>query len=71
MQPNRGRTIAHRQQELKPRNWAPKVAGFYDLVQLVDLGLNALFSLLKWLQVPVNSVVRRWNTHVLIGGTHG
>jgi hypothetical protein len=37
----RGCTIAHRQQELKPRNWAPEVAVFY----FVDLGVKALVSL--------------------------
>jgi hypothetical protein len=29
--------VAHRKRVLKPRNWAPEVAGFYDFVQLVDL----------------------------------
>jgi hypothetical protein len=48
MQPNRGRTIAHRQQELKPRNWAPEVTGFFNFVQLVDLGLKRWFS---WVQL--------------------
>jgi hypothetical protein len=37
----RGCTIAHRQQELKPRNWAPKVTVFY----FVYLGLKPLVSL--------------------------
>jgi hypothetical protein len=55
MQPNRGRTIAHRQQELKPRNWAPKVAGFYDLVQLVDLAFNHWFPWLESTQEAVMS----------------
>jgi hypothetical protein len=41
MQPNRGRTIAHRQQELKPRNWAPKVTVF----NFVDLGSKPFVSL--------------------------
>jgi hypothetical protein len=36
----RGRTIAHRQQELKPRNWAPKLTVFY----FVYLGLKPLVS---------------------------
>jgi hypothetical protein len=33
--------VAHRQQELKPRNWAPKLAVFI----FVDLGLKPLVSL--------------------------
>jgi hypothetical protein len=35
--------VAHPEQELKPRNWAPELTGFFILVQVVDLALNALF----------------------------
>jgi hypothetical protein len=37
---SRGRTIAHRQQELKPRNWPPQLAVFI----FVYLGVKALVS---------------------------
>jgi hypothetical protein len=49
---SRGRTIAHRQQELKPRNWAPEVTGFGGFVQLVDLAFNPVPALLKSIPDP-------------------
>jgi hypothetical protein len=57
MQPNRGRTIAHRQQELKPRNWAPEVTGFFTFVQLVDFGLNRWFPCVELTQDTMVSTV--------------
>jgi hypothetical protein len=44
----RGRTIAHPETLLKPRNWAPELTGFFILVQVVDLGLKRWFS---WVQL--------------------
>jgi hypothetical protein len=45
--------VAHPEQELKRANWPPEVTGFRGFVQVVDLGLNALFSLLKWILEPL------------------
>jgi hypothetical protein len=52
MQPNRGRTIAHRKKVLKRANWAPKLTGFFILVQLVDLAFYAVPALLKSIPDP-------------------